>query len=270
MTTSTIERYQPLARCASLIQGELLDVAEATRAELERAMLELAKEERKRARALNPELPAAVVSPVRFNLFKLYVETLEDALRLLLPLTGGTRWLFTSAAIDEPWVAFFYNRADCRGYKSLLVNLAYLLKTRTVYGLHEPTTLRSLPDGRLVGQYGAVQVEVYKSQREPERVISLVNDAGRWVFQNFGRPYSFEKPEKYERKKKTDRFTPQDLIDFLAGFGLRPYQDDWYRVGKDQPVYLMERIDYDDEVRRKVTTPIELQRIRAMYAGLEE
>src|SRR5262245_44916412 len=56
MSTSIIDRYQPLMWSANLIQGRLREVAEATQTELERAMKVLATEERDRARALNPEL----------------------------------------------------------------------------------------------------------------------------------------------------------------------------------------------------------------------
>jgi hypothetical protein len=266
---SVADRFQPLTRSVNLIQGELETVARTVQIALERTMRELAHRERERQRASGVAANQAFsdVYPVRYNLFKLYVEGLEDAFRLLLPLTGGTKIALLRTAAEEPWVSFFFNQASCRGYQSLMANLSVELQTRTVFALHEPRTLRKLPDGREVGQYGAVQVVVYNGRIEPERVVSLVNDAGPWVFHNLGEPYAFEDTNKYNRKKKVERFTAQDLFNFLDGFGLRPFDDTFYRVGLGDPLYLLERIDYVAEVRQKITQPVDLEKIRLSCQG---
>src|SRR5262245_13412105 len=157
---SAVDRFQPLTRSVNLIQGELETVARTVQIALERTMHELAHRERERQRAsgVAADQVLADVCRVQFNLSKLYVEGLEDAFRLLLPLTGGTKIVLLRTAANEPWVAFFFNQASCRGYQSLMANLSVQLQTRTVYALHEPRTLRKLPDGRVVGQYGAFQI----------------------------------------------------------------------------------------------------------------
>lgn len=234
-----------------MIQGRLRDIAEAVREEL--------------ARAASAQSQAAVA----FNVRKLDALNLDDALKALLPLTGGTKWLFVANGEGEPWAAMFHNRSDCSGSKSLLVTMAAQLKAKAVYGLIEPPTSRKLPDGRRVGKFGAMQVEIYNRERSAERVVSLVNDGSTWNFHNIGRPYPFEQTARYKKSKKTDRFTAEHVVEFLNGFGVRPYNDEWYRCDAKHPAYLIERVDHDEEVRRKISAAVDLERVRAAFAGEE-
>src|SRR5262245_43875865 len=72
------------------------------------------------------------------------------------------------------------------------------------------------------------------------RSICAANDGGRWVFEQSGQPFSFEKLESYERPRKRDRFTPDLLQKYLAEFGLTPFSDDFYDVSPDKPAILLE------------------------------
>lgn len=47
------------------------------------------------------------------------------------------------------------------------------------------------------------------------RVVSASNDGGRWVFDQFGEPFPFEKVERYQERRVRDRFTFEMLKEYL-------------------------------------------------------
>ncbi len=69
------------------------------------------------------------------------------------------------------------------------------------------------------GAYAATILEVYSPEGSGplkcRRVVSAANDAGRWVFQEYGVPYGFEDLSRYRRKRVRDRFDPQRLYAHL-------------------------------------------------------
>lgn len=74
-----------------------------------------------------------------------------------------------------------------------------------------------------------------------------MNDDGRWIFDQSGKPYPFEEVAAYWRPRKRDRFTPQMLQTYLAHFGLFPFDDDFYVVNSTSPALLLERPRYRNE-----------------------
>ena len=74
-----------------------------------------------------------------------------------------------------------------------------------------------------------------------------MNDGGRWVFEQSGEPYPFEKLDAYERSRKRDRFTRELLEEYLQHFGIRPFADDFFVVTATGPAILLERPPWPNE-----------------------
>ncbi len=71
------------------------------------------------------------------------------------------------------------------------------------------------------------------------RSLCAMNDGGRWTFQNVGAPYPFE--HSYDQPLKRDRFTETLLLEYLAHFEVRPFDDDFFIVDGERPAILFER-----------------------------
>jgi hypothetical protein len=52
------------------------------------------------------------------------------------------------------------------------------------------------------------------------RLITSMNDGGRWRFVVDGTPLAFERLDEYEKRVKADRFTGERLIEYLRAFGV--------------------------------------------------
>ena len=72
--------------------------------------------------------------------------------------------------------------------------------------------------------YPATILEMYGPEGdEPlrcRRVISAANDGGRWRFDNYGVPFSFEDVAAYRAKRIRDRFTPELLRLYVCQLGV--------------------------------------------------
>jgi hypothetical protein len=156
--------------------------------------------------------------------------TLDQVLSSLLPLTSiiSTRELFVPTA--SVWVAFFDNGWRGSDAAAPMSYLAQALGCRGLRMTAIPDTMDAAPaDPR--SRYGAVVLEVYGP--EPTRflnyvrTISVVNDGGRWCFDQSGEPFPFERVERYVGRKQ-DRFTSEMLSDYLDQLGLRPFDESFY------------------------------------------
>jgi hypothetical protein len=72
------------------------------------------------------------------------------------------------------------------------------------------------------------------------RTLAAANDGGRWVFEESGPRYPFEKPGQYQLPRKRDRFTRELLVEYLRQFGLAPLADAFYDVSATRPAVLLE------------------------------
>lgn len=72
------------------------------------------------------------------------------------------------------------------------------------------------------------------------RSLCVANDGGRWVFEQSGEPFDFERTETYSLPRKRDRFTPELLDEYLAHFDLQPFSDSFYVVSARQPAVVLE------------------------------
>ncbi len=70
--------------------------------------------------------------------------------------------------------------------------------------------------------------------------MSASNDGGRWVFDQFGEPFPFEKLEQYQARKVRDRFTFDMLKEYLRHLGLSPFEEDFY-LPQGAPAWLVEK-----------------------------
>jgi hypothetical protein len=73
------------------------------------------------------------------------------------------------------------------------------------------------------------------------RTVCAANEAGRWVFEESGTPFEFEEVERYQAKRKRDRFPRALLENYVRHFGIRPFDDDFFVVDAAHPAVLLER-----------------------------
>jgi hypothetical protein len=80
--------------------------------------------------------------------------------------------------------------------------------------------------------YPARIIELFAPDGRPplmsRRAIVAANDGGRWVFETSGEPYEFERLDQYSRRRKSERFPPELLYEYLGALGV-PYdsEPDW-------------------------------------------
>ncbi|MFY0571479.1 hypothetical protein ACN28E_47670 [Archangium lansingense] len=152
---------------------------------------------------------------------------LEQALSALLPLTGPERRRHLFMPTCSSWTAYVDN---ARGGTDAMSAMSYMAQTLGCRGLRVvavPNTIR-----KDKGRYGAVMLEVYGSHRTDwlnyVRAVSASNDGGRWVFDQFGEPFPFEKLEQYQARRMRERFTFDMLKGYLRHLGLSPFEEDFY------------------------------------------
>lgn len=81
-------------------------------------------------------------------------------------------------------------------------------------------------------EYPARILEVFGPDGEPpllaRRSIVAANDGGKWVFETSGEPFEFEDLERYKRRRKSERFPPELLYEYLRELGV-PFdvEPDW-------------------------------------------
>jgi hypothetical protein len=145
----------------------------------------------------------------------------EDCFSMLEPLSYPPRKeLFLSTTFG--WTVYFRN--STRGSDPFFP----MFKLSMALGV---TALRACvtPPGAL---YQGVILEVYDTPQAGgdtygyRRSIAAVNDGGRWVFHQSGTPFAFEDTERYDARKKRDRFTSEMLFSYLACLGIPHLSDE--------------------------------------------
>lgn len=155
---------------------------------------------------------------------------LVDNVLRLEPLTGGVvpRELVVATANPE-WTAV----VDCAVLGGDQISrTGYLARRLQIQGVG----VVSIPDRpAAVGRpprYGARQFQIF-APIETEflnhvREVSLVRDGTRWRFDAVGTVQDFEDVSAYQRRRVSERFTGQMLVDYSAALGLRPFDDDFF------------------------------------------
>ncbi len=84
--------------------------------------------------------------------------------------------------------------------------------------------LRATATGPSSGRFHAVVLEVFDPAVEEllrcRRSIAAADDGGRWTFEQFGRPFDFERVTAYSRSRIRDRFTEGMLFEYLRSLGV--------------------------------------------------
>lgn len=71
------------------------------------------------------------------------------------------------------------------------------------------------------------------------RIVSLSDDGGRVAFRQFGKAFNFEEISSYSKKRKRDRFTFPMLDNYLTEFGIRAFDDTFYKA---DDAFVIERV----------------------------
>ena len=170
--------------------------------------------------------------------------TLEEVLQRLLPLTSVHRLRHLFIPTASRWTAYTDNGHHGTDVFSAVSSLALALGCRGLRVLAAPDTIEGeFREAR--GRYGGLALEVYGPRPNPilnyERVVSLINDGGRWSFDASGTPFPFEEVERYAERRKRDRFTFEMLERYLAELGLAPFREEFYLPESGGPAWLVER-----------------------------
>jgi len=166
--------------------------------------------------------------------------SLEDIVKHLLPLTScaHTRYLFVPTR--GQWTAYFDNGWCGSDPSSVVSYLAEQIGCLGVRAAWVPNTLRNRK-----GRLGSVVFEVYDKPNpilNIRRSVYLVNEGNwtnNWDFGTSGEPFPFEQTERYQAKRKTDRFTPEMLDTYLKEFGIDAFSEDFYVATKENPAKLV-------------------------------
>lgn len=142
----------------------------------------------------------------------------ELLFRSLHPLAdvGVTRYMLVS--LSDNWTAMLNNSK-----LGTDVGMIPSIATRKL-GVQ---AIRAMAKQESQESFGAFILEVYEPTAELplrcRRTISAANDGGKWQFDQFGEPLSFEDTAAYTRKKIQDRFTRELLYRYLFRLEVPPF-----------------------------------------------
>lgn len=240
-----IESFRPLTNSGHILSANIQEVLPHLRQVIERV--------NSRAGSVGPP------TRVGTNLF--------EGLRYLCCAVDGpfpTRFLLLGCNTSK--TILFNNAWRSQGWFELAFMLTKHAEVEDFFFRLQPNTIRKIGQ-RMVGQYGAHQL-ICVGRGEIQRNLSLVNDAGRWVFSTEGIPYPFEDLSNYELSKKTDRFTAEIMEKYLGEMGLHPFRDDFYRVNVEQPAIGIE-VAFTELRELARTNPTTLEDIRSTYGPFD-
>jgi hypothetical protein len=161
--------------------------------------------------------------------------SLADAFEALPPLSmEKRRRLFV--ATTAGWTACFQSGS---AGSDPFPAMSFLAKRMGVLGMRVCSTAPGAMFRANVWEVYAA-VEFGGTSLGYRRSIAAANDGGRWVFEESGERYPFEKPGFYTLTRKRDRFTRELLAEYLAHFGLEPFSDSFYHVSPEHPAVLLE------------------------------
>lgn len=165
--------------------------------------------------------------------------TLDQVLSALLPVTTPETRRHLFIPTRSPWTAYVENGW---GGTDAASAMAYMSRTLGCRGLRVVAVPNTYRKGK--GRYGAVMLEVYGPHQTSWlnylRAVSASNDGGRWVFDQFGEPFPFEKLERYQERRVKDRFTFEMLKEYLHHLGLSPFEESFY-LPEGAPAWLVEK-----------------------------
>lgn len=158
----------------------------------------------------------------------------SSVLKRLVPLTQAEASKSLFLPLENGWTAYVDNLAGGTDAESIVLCVSQRLSCLGIKMLAAPNTMSS-ERSDAAGAYGGLTLHVYDPKQADDdlgynRVIALINDAGRWVFVSEGSPLPFEDIQSYDRKVKTDRFSFSKLKTYLNAFGLSAFDERFYRT----------------------------------------
>lgn len=160
---------------------------------------------------------------------------LPSAVSALAPLTSveARRFLFVPTA--GPWVAYLDNGhrgTDATGPMAYLARTVGCRALRVVAVPHHEPRQEA---GQWRGRYGATILDVFgadvKNHANTIRSITMMNDGGKWTFEELGEPFPFEDREAYKARRVRDRFPVELLARYARQLGVEPFDERFYRAG---------------------------------------
>lgn len=213
MTSATLEWWWPVTRDFGLVRSGLETVAAMRSRQYENAGLTIAS------------------TPLQGSL--------HDCLSRLEPLSpAATKELFLESTFG--WTAYFAN--GCRGSDPFLpmLQLSKALEVTALRACQSPAS----------ALYPAVILDVYDTPAAGgdsdgyRRSIAAANDGGRWTFAQSGAPFAFEQTEKYDARRKRDRFSPEMLSYYLEQLGIPALSDEVLQPNGTCQGWLIARPDH--------------------------
>jgi len=151
---------------------------------------------------------------------------LAQLLETLLPMRRGTPSRELYVPTRSTWTAMFSNYYPWPDLSNELNHARLHAGVRGVWiTLARDTFGTTKPHGRP----GATALVVYDGPDLFDcRQIALSRETSRWKFSLNGPPLPFEDLTAYDKPRKTDRFTPAMLRQYLAALGIDAFNPDWY------------------------------------------
>jgi hypothetical protein len=157
---------------------------------------------------------------------------LPSALSALPPLTSVEARRFLFVATAGTWVAFFDNGHRGTDATGPMAYLARTLGCRALRVVAVPHHEPRQDNGRWRGRYGATILDLFgaevRNHSNTIRSITMMNDGGKWTFDELGDPLPFEDPEAYKARRVRDRFPLELLARHLNHLGLAPFDEQFY------------------------------------------
>jgi hypothetical protein len=156
---------------------------------------------------------------------------LESVLHNLLPLTSHEARRVVFVPTVNGWTAYFDNLYRGTDSTSTLAVLTKQLRCRGVRSVAIPNTIRKV-GYKWKGRYGATVFQVYGPNKTEwlncQRLLQVINDGGKWVFDNIGKPFPFENTFRYRTWPTQQKFSVELLAAYLQNFGIDAFNQDYY------------------------------------------
>jgi hypothetical protein len=156
------------------------------------------------------------------------------ALLALQPLTSVESRRFLFVPTGSRWTAFFDNGHHGPDPTGPMAYLARTMGHRALRVVAIPHHEPRWENGRWRGRYGATILDLFGpnviNHSNTMRSITMMNDGGKWTFDEIGDRLSFENAEVYKARRIRDRFSFELLAYYLKQLGLEPFNEQFYEL----------------------------------------
>jgi hypothetical protein len=153
--------------------------------------------------------------------------SLADMLHSLEPLTSVERRRYLFVPTTSSWVAYFDN-----GWRGAdVLSLSYVareLKCRAARALAVPDTMGTRNDPTKKARFGGYAFALYGPEHTL-RTISVINDGGKWSFDQSREPLLFEDLDSYRARPIKARFGLEQLDRYLGALGIHAFDEGFFR-----------------------------------------